>query len=373
MERKPKVFVVMPFTEDLLALYEEFKRVFGEQYEFTNAGDLDNQQNILQDIVEGIFTADIVLADLTGLNANVFYELGLAHAMNKKTIIITQDIGELPFDIKAYRANEYSLQFNKLPHLMDELRKLLDGAVNGQVKYGNPVSDFIPNYLSIEQACEKNNEPSVISDEADRISPTVESAGDFDGQGFIDFLANVEESSERLNDEILAMGKDVTELNLSVNNATAEINRVKGSSKSLNASFVRNVLRKLAEPIDAFAIKIRKHTIDISHQWSIVENNYLTMLDDEHAQTPENIEQIRTSITALKGLQNAIYTSNGQIDSFVTSLRTCMGMERQLSKALSILTVELEKYLSITDAMASSVDRIINKSNIVIAHSSIEK
>jgi len=373
MERKPKVFVVMPFTEDLLALYEEFKRVFGEQYEFTNAGDLDNQQNILQDIVEGIFTADIVLADLTGLNANVFYELGLAHAMNKKTIIITQDIGELPFDIKAYRANEYSLQFNKLPHLMDELRKLLDGAVNGQVKYGNPVSDFIPNYFSIEQACEKNNEPSVISDEADRISPTVESAEDFDGQGFIDFLANVEESSERLNDEILAMGKDMTELNLSVNNATAEINRVKGSSKSLNASFVRNVLRKLAEPIDAFAIKIRKHTIDISHQWSIVENNYLTMLDDEHAQTPENIEQIRTSITALKGLQNAIYTSNGQIDSFVTSLRTCMGMERQLSKALSILTVELEKYLSITDAMASSVDRIINKSNIVIAHSSIEK
>lgn len=105
MGSKPKVFVITPFNEDFLALYDELKRIFKEDFDFTNAGDLDNQQNILQDIVEGIHQADVIIADLTGLNANVFYELGLAHAMNKKVIIITQDLGELPFDIKSYRAS----------------------------------------------------------------------------------------------------------------------------------------------------------------------------------------------------------------------------------------------------------------------------
>ena len=121
MGNKQKVFVITPFDEDFLALYDELKSNFEHDFKFTNAGDLDNQQNILQDIVEGIYQADVIIADLTGLNANVFYELGLAHAMNKKVIIITQDIGELPFDIKSYRANEYSLQFNKLPKLIDKI------------------------------------------------------------------------------------------------------------------------------------------------------------------------------------------------------------------------------------------------------------
>ena len=136
------VFVIMPFGEDFLALYDNLKNRFRDDFEFTNSGDLDNQQNILHDIVEGIAQADVVIADLTGLNANVFYELGLAHTMNKKVVIITQDLSELPFDIKSYRANEYSLQFNKIDKLIDELEKLLKGAIDDSVKYGNPVFDL---------------------------------------------------------------------------------------------------------------------------------------------------------------------------------------------------------------------------------------
>ena len=108
---KPIVFVIMPFKENFHALYTELEKVFGNEYKFTNAGDLDNQTNILRDIVMGIANADVVIADLTGSNANVFYELGLAHTMNKKVIIITQSLGELPFDIISYRAIEYSMLF----------------------------------------------------------------------------------------------------------------------------------------------------------------------------------------------------------------------------------------------------------------------
>ena len=51
MTKKSRVFVITPFDEDYLALYDELKKSFEEEFDFTNAGDLDNQQNILQDIV----------------------------------------------------------------------------------------------------------------------------------------------------------------------------------------------------------------------------------------------------------------------------------------------------------------------------------
>ena len=101
---KTKVFVIMPFSDDFFESYELIKEHFEEKFEFSNAGDEDNQQNILADIITPIYNADIILADLTGLNPNVMYELGIAHSFNKKTIVITRDeISMLPFDLKQYR------------------------------------------------------------------------------------------------------------------------------------------------------------------------------------------------------------------------------------------------------------------------------
>lgn len=100
MEKK-KVFVIMPFQDQFFEVYEMLKMQFADSFEFTNAADEGNQQNILKDIVQPIYEADVVIADLTGLNPNVMYELGLAHSFNKKTITITQDeLSTLPFDLK---------------------------------------------------------------------------------------------------------------------------------------------------------------------------------------------------------------------------------------------------------------------------------
>lgn len=122
---KPKVFVIMPFTDDFFESYEMIKEHFSENFEFSHAGDEDNQQNILADIILPIYSADIVLADLTGLNPNVMYELGIAHSFNKKTIMITRDeLSSLPFDLKQYRAKDYSTHFKKFYELIIYLEKI---------------------------------------------------------------------------------------------------------------------------------------------------------------------------------------------------------------------------------------------------------
>ena len=120
---KTKVFMIMPFEEKFFEVYEMLKREFNEDFVFPHAGDEDNQQNILKDIIQAIYETDIVIADLTGLNANVFYELGVAHTLNKKVIIITEDISSLPFDLRSYRAKEYSTHFIKFAELVEALKK----------------------------------------------------------------------------------------------------------------------------------------------------------------------------------------------------------------------------------------------------------
>ena len=45
-----------------------------------------------EDIVGNIHTADLIVADLTGLNPNVMYELGIAHGLDKPVIMVAQDL-----------------------------------------------------------------------------------------------------------------------------------------------------------------------------------------------------------------------------------------------------------------------------------------
>lgn len=366
MINKPRVFMIMPFSEDFFALFQELHDRFADKYEFTNAGDMDNQQNILCSIVQGIMNADVVIADLTNLNANVFYELGLAHALNKKTIIITQNIDELPFDIKAYRVNEYSLQFNKLPKLIEELTAQLDGAISGKMHFGSPVSDFATS-LSVDSEKAKEDQHGEEKPQSGMSSTVPEiDANDIDQKYFLDYLADYQESSAKAVESINGIAADIEELNSAVTGANDELDRAKASSKKLDPSFVRNTARRLSVPVKMFADKLHIHTEELSNEWRVAEDSYLALLDDKHIQTPENIASVIESVQSLKSTQQAIDTSNQQVVGFENSLQGCMGLERQLNKSLSAVISEIEQYISITDSMKSSCERMISRSNIAI-------
>jgi len=101
------IFMVMPFgTEVCQNVYNDhIKKVVSKLgCEIKRGDDFFAKHSIIQDIWAGIYNARLVIADCTGKNANVFYEIAIAHMLNKPTILITNNIDDIPFDIRDLRA-----------------------------------------------------------------------------------------------------------------------------------------------------------------------------------------------------------------------------------------------------------------------------
>jgi hypothetical protein len=104
-------FVAMPFEpEPLQVVYEDFLRPAIEDAcgaKCFRGDDALGSSVVMEDILAGIKDADIVVADLTGQNANVFYEIGIAHAFEKKVLLISQSSDDVPFDLRHRRILVY--------------------------------------------------------------------------------------------------------------------------------------------------------------------------------------------------------------------------------------------------------------------------
>jgi hypothetical protein len=104
-------FVIMPFSvPDLNDLYEYFiEPVLREKCKLRpeRGDDTLGSNAIIEDIKESIQKARIIVADLTGRNPNVFYEVGIAHTLNKPVLLMTQSIDDVPFDLRHRRTLVY--------------------------------------------------------------------------------------------------------------------------------------------------------------------------------------------------------------------------------------------------------------------------
>lgn len=110
-------FVIMPIADHDSYDKGHFDRVY--EYLIKPACDKagyipiradDNKASnmIMFDILKKIMECDMAICDLSSKNANVFYELGLRQAFNKKTILITDGRESAPFDIAAFRYVRYN-------------------------------------------------------------------------------------------------------------------------------------------------------------------------------------------------------------------------------------------------------------------------
>jgi len=99
--------------------------------------------DIITQVIEALSDADIVIADLTGKNPNVFYELGVRHALRNNTVLIAQDIQDIPFDLRGLRTICYQYEPESLLALRSRLQETLSQMISTVNQIDNPVRRFL--------------------------------------------------------------------------------------------------------------------------------------------------------------------------------------------------------------------------------------
>lgn len=112
-------------------------------------GEIVGQGNIRVDMFELLLTADLVVADLSIHNANVFYELGIRHSLrDKHTFIVRSDVDKFPFDLQTDRYFVYKQAMLKEKDALEETIKALAKALRETIDSGktnSPVFASLPN------------------------------------------------------------------------------------------------------------------------------------------------------------------------------------------------------------------------------------
>jgi hypothetical protein len=114
--QRPKVFqfepslmsAMMPFHPNFDAVYATLQRVAETAgLRCRRADDIWESPAVIQDVVSLIDRSSVVICDCTGRNPNVFYEIGIAHALGREVILITQAEADIPFDLRHLRFVQY--------------------------------------------------------------------------------------------------------------------------------------------------------------------------------------------------------------------------------------------------------------------------
>lgn len=102
------VSAMMPFSPQFNQVYTALQQI-SEQYGLRcrRADDIWENPAVMQDVVSLIDKSRIVICDCTGRNPNVFYEVGIAHALGRDVILITQAENDIPFDLRHLRYISY--------------------------------------------------------------------------------------------------------------------------------------------------------------------------------------------------------------------------------------------------------------------------
>ncbi|MDC6389215.1 hypothetical protein PP182_11025 [Maribacter sp. PR1] len=168
---KPKqfCFVLMPFTDDFDDIYQ-----LGIKQSCIDAGAycerVDEQiftESIMERVYNQISKADFIVADMTDRNPNVFYEVGYAHALGKRTILITQNVEDIPFDLKHYPHIVYGKKIGKLKEdLTARISWFRDNPTDSEKKLDVDIELFLEkNSLAnhgVRYAADKSHGPSPL-------------------------------------------------------------------------------------------------------------------------------------------------------------------------------------------------------------------
>jgi hypothetical protein len=124
-------------------------------------------------MINDLLTADLVIADLSFLNPNAFYEIGIRHMAQKPIVHMQRDSEDIPFDLSLYRAVKFSLlQYQQQEEAKSALHKSIEAVLAEHYEVENPVTNARGKIHLLEHA---TPELKVLTDEVDALRNRLDS------------------------------------------------------------------------------------------------------------------------------------------------------------------------------------------------------
>lgn len=366
VERTLRAFVLMPFDPEFDAIFNDLIKPALEEggYDVKRADNILDQQNILKDIVRSIAEADLVVADLTSLNANVFYELGIAHTMQRPTVLLTQSSEDIPFDLKSYRVITYSIHFIEAPQLLRKLKEIGEKAKSGEVGFGNPVSDFLP------EMREAKFSPTTQAKRA-----TIEAAREMgveteerEEKGIWDFAVDGEKSMNDIAECIVRMTEATQEIGGKLQQRTADVQRITQSAIPGTASQVHKLAAAVAMEMIQYAERLEEEQPKLHNAWESFDENASGLIQNTQIHTKEDRGKALEFRSSVDKLRSEIRRAVDGVQGFRVAVARMKGISRDVNRAskrvahiLDLLISDLEGADSYCTKILALLDEKIEK------------
>lgn len=130
------VAVMMPFSKEFDSVFAAIREgVESVGMRAVRADNIWDHSTIMQDIFSLIVRSRIVVCDFSGKNPNVFYEVGIAHALGRDVVPIVQNLDDIPFDLKHHRVLKYFANSQGLAELTQRLEEKIRNLCGGKTAW----------------------------------------------------------------------------------------------------------------------------------------------------------------------------------------------------------------------------------------------
>ena len=326
---KPKAFVIMPFGEGFDEIYGLFiaGALAEAGYEVFRADDIRSHQNILKDILSGLTESSLIVADLTGSNPNVYYELGLAHALRKRVILLTQQVDDLPFDLRSYRVIPYSTYFAEVAKAKSQLISVAREALDDRVAFGSPVTDFMP---GLEGAHFVSDRQGLIT-EATGGEP-----------GVFDHLVAIEEGFATLGKILVSVNNEmesVSKESSTTGKLLTHLAQEKSSTRERRA-----VIMAMATKLSEFAKSLSRHNNEYASALGATRSSLEALIRTQSVSTAEEKQQLQTFLSLLDQSEAGTRGNREALGQLIEIIRSSPRVERTYNRAADSAVRHLEGY-----------------------------
>ena len=307
-------------------------------YEVKRADDILNQQNIMADIVQSIIDGDLIVADLSTANPNVYYELGLAHALEKKVILLAQEIKEVPFDLRQYRVIRYRTHFAQMNDARQEFQKYIEGVRTGKIQFGSPITDFGTTGSSLTDT----GTQSLVTE-----------ADDQDERGILDYRVELEESMETMTKMVGELEKRLETLTLDMESVSGQLK----SPKDIGPKKQRAIIRSLAPKIDEVTSWLQQGNIRYRQALESMGNNLNAVLNSESEIAEEDKNELIEFIQMCDNTEEDIQGSLDAFENLVSDMDDAPRIEKEFQRTKRRMSAELKTFIDNTEQTQASIVR----------------